>query len=174
MYVPPERMFSSFSYSAFAAACFSSSVLTGGLARPLVAISLGSSRLPLRLGEGDLRRGGGEGDLTGDLVRERSFNCCFGESSSILSSSILRGALGSSLSPLRRGGEADPVAALTGDLTGDLVVENSRASFLGKASSFTGDFCVSGDAEREDICEVNAIRRVAGLVSPRGEFWSCF
>ena len=30
MYVPPDRMFSSFSYSALAVACFSSSVRTGG------------------------------------------------------------------------------------------------------------------------------------------------
>lgn len=90
-------------------------------------------------------------------MSERSRACGFGESSSILSSSSLREGLGSSLSPLRRGGEADRVgdlvAALAGDLDGDLVAERWRASGSGEgeAASTLGVSFASGEAGSEDI-----------------------
>lgn len=188
MYVPPERMVSSFSYSAFAAACFSSSVRTGGAdaaARPpLAAISRGSSRWPLRRGVGDLRRACGEGDLrrgvrAGDLeserMRDRSRPSRFGESSSILSSSSFSDAFGSSVSPFWTGVGTDLVgdleAGLTGDWGSDLdAVRPRNSGFKGIFSSSGASFC-SGVADLEDITGAILVCRVAGLMRPRLSWW---
>ena len=94
--MPPERMLRSFSYSAFAAACFSSSVGTLGRLREGIDLESGSSRMSLRrpgvrdlLGRRSgvddfLRRRSGEGDLLGErsalagLVSVSAIfqNCC--------------------------------------------------------------------------------------------------